>query len=171
MTGVTIEVRDERVLEDLQRLMTATDDPSPALKNVGIYLVRSTQERIVAQRAPDGRPWVPLNPIYAKGKKGPGMLRESGELYSTIVYQLAGNHELEEGTDRAHARVHQFGAEIVPKTAAALVFEMGGETFKLAKVTIPARPFLGLSDVDIEEIHAIFEDFLELAAGGAIGGP
>ena len=40
---------------------------------------------------------------------------------------------------------------------------MGGRwvTKKQVKVSIPARPFLGLSEEDMEEIKATVEDFIE----------
>ena len=53
-----------------------------------------------------------------------------------------------------YAGVHQNGMEIKPKTAKFLRFQIGGQWSKKRKVTIPARPFLGINDDDMEEIDA-----------------
>jgi len=169
MTGVTIRVDDEAVLAALGGLAEATADLAPVLEGIGEVLQRSTKDRIEQEVDPAGNPWVRLNPIYAKTKKGPGILRESKQLWGTIVYEVAGD-EVTVGTNRPHARVHQFGATIVPKTAAALVFQMGGETFHLKSVRIPARPFLGISATDRERILDTIADALDAAVGGALTG-
>ncbi len=70
------------------------------------------------------------------------------------------NATLAIGTNRAHARVHQFGATIEAKNGQALVFALGDRIVQVASVTVPARPFLGLSNADREEAIAILEDFL-----------
>jgi phage gpG-like protein len=63
------------------------------------------------------------------------------------------------GTNVIYAAIHQFGGTIRPKSKRALRFRMGGRLFTLSKVSIPARPFLGLTPADRAEIAAIFADF------------
>lgn len=70
------------------------------------------------------------------------------------------------GSNSEHAAIHHFGGVIKPKSASALVFEMGGMTFRVKKVAIPARPFADLSEKDREEILAIITDYLAEAARG-----
>ena len=44
--------------------------------------------------------------------------------------------------DVRYALIHELGGVIVPKTAAALHFEIGGEHVMVSQVTMPARPYL-----------------------------
>ena len=169
MTGVLIEVDDAVVIDALGRLAAAGADPRAFLVNVGEILVASTQERFRTETDPEGQPWAPLNPLYAAGKPaGKKILEASGQLARSIVYQIA-EDELVVGTNRPHARVHQFGATIVPKSAAALVFSMGGETVRVKSVTVPARPFLGISSEDRERIVEFADDFFAVLVGGTGG--
>lgn len=169
MTGVTIRVEVDEVVVALQRIAAAGDRPDDLLKLIGEDLVNSTKQRFRDEKAPDGASWAPLNPLYASTKKGTGILRETGQLAGSIVWQIA-DGTLEVGTNRPHARVHQFGAKIVPKAAAALVFEMGGKTIEAASVTVPARAFLGISSDDLADIRVTTAEYFDAATGGALEG-
>ena len=54
------------------------------------------------------------------------------------------------------------GRTIRAKRAKNLRFQVGGQWIskKKIKVNIPARPFLGLSDEDMQEIKATTEEFI-----------
>lgn len=164
--GITIDVGVIPITDVLSRLLAAAGDLRPALKNIGEYETASTIERIGREESPDGSVFAPLNPLYAEGKKGPGILRgESGDLAS-IVYQLAGDDSVEIGNNAVHGAIHQFGGVIKAKNVPALIFSMGGQSFAVESVTIPARPYLGVSAEDETEILGILSDFLDDAAGG-----
>ena len=69
------------------------------------------------------------------------------------------------GTNAKHAATHQFGDQgrtIRARKAKNLRFQVGGQwvSKKQVKVNIPARPFLGLSDEDMQEIKATTEEFI-----------
>lgn len=69
------------------------------------------------------------------------------------------------GTNVVYAATHQYGdpgRTIRARNAKALRFKARGRWIskKQVKVTIPARPFLGLSDDDLQEIKAATEDFI-----------
>ncbi|MNR33059.1 Phage virion morphogenesis family protein [compost metagenome] len=116
------------------------------------YLQLSTDERFRAQVSPDGTSWAPLSPATLARKKGNRILRESGTLQDTLRGQVGGN-ELHFGTDRPYGAVHQFGQ---PKGKS-------GTTRRGSPIpwgNIPARPYLGLSAEDEEEIPAILRDYL-----------
>jgi phage virion morphogenesis protein len=165
MTGVTIKVtvRDAEVKAALGRLAAADGKLIPmALKNIGELLIKSTRERFDQERAPDGKRWAPLDPEYAKGKRSKKILQESGMqggLLGTIVYRVMGRL-LEIGTNKVYGAIHQFGGVIVPRSADRLVFRIGGRLVFARKVTIPARPFLGISAADREAIVALVEGLI-----------
>ena len=163
MAGKTITIADQDVNDALARLYAAAGDLAPALKNIGEYEAKTTRARFLSETDPEGKAWKTLNTLYAKTKKGPGILRGQTRALSQIVWQVAGD-SLEVGSNEVYARIHNEGGTIVPKNAAALVFSMGGQTFKVKSVTIPQRQFLGWSDGDIQEALAIVQDHFVMAA-------
>lgn len=167
MTGARVTIDAGQVQGAFRSLARLGRDTTPVMKALGPLLVASTRNRIVAEQAHDGAGWPRLNPAYAAGKRGPGMLRERamrGGLFGSITFE-ADSRTLRIGTNKAYAAIHQFGGTITPKNAKALVFQLGGRTVKAKKVTIPARPFLGISAEDRQEIAAVFARFIWSATG------
>jgi phage virion morphogenesis protein len=131
------------------------------MKALGPLLVSSTRDRITQERAPDGGAWPRLNPAYAAGKRGPGILRERamrGGLFGSLTSQVEGR-TLRVGTNKIYGAIHQFGGTIRPRSAPRLAFRLGQRLVFASSVTIPARPFLGISDEDRATILEVFEDF------------
>ncbi|MBU2713732.1 phage virion morphogenesis protein [Zooshikella sp. WH53] len=56
--------------------------------------------------------------------------------------------------------IHQFGGTIKPKNGRYLVFPLGEQTIFAKEVNIPARPFMGLSEENIDEVEQTLSDFL-----------
>ncbi|PZP54343.1 MAG: phage virion morphogenesis protein [Agrobacterium fabrum] len=165
MAGKSITVDDASTLAALQRLYEAAGNLLPVFKNIGEYETQVTKNRFITETDPDGAPWQDLNELYATTKKGPGKLRGETRRLSQIIYQAA-NDNVEIGSDVIYARIHNEGGVIRPKNASALVFSMGGQTFKLKSVTIPRRRFLGFSDADLVEIQDIIQDHFQDAIDG-----
>ncbi|WP_319414408.1 phage virion morphogenesis protein [uncultured Cohaesibacter sp.] len=166
MAAATLTIKDDEVNAALQRLYDAVGDITPALKNIGEEEADVTRDRFSEEVDPWGRAWAPLNPLYQKTKKGPGILRGQTRDLSTIIWQLASEQSVEIGSSVIYARIHQEGGVIKAKNAAALVFSMGGQTFKRKSVTIPQRQFLGFNDESRARALAIVEDFLDAAYQG-----
>lgn len=162
MAGTTITIDDVAVSDALARLLAAAGDLRPVLKNIGEYEAKITRARFISARDPDGKPWRTLNTLYAKSKKGPGILRGETRSLSQIIWQ-AGAASVDIGSNEVYARIHNEGGKIVPKNAAALVFSMGGQTFRVKSVTIPKRQFLGWSETDVAEVKAIIGDHFQMA--------
>jgi phage virion morphogenesis protein len=159
-TNITVKVTDSGVAAAFARLIAIGGGlDRAALKNIGEAMVGSTQDRFTSATAPDGSKWKALNPEYAKGKKGPGILRESLQLEMSIVYQLS-DSSVSWGTNKIYAAAQQFGAVIVPTNASALAFRLNGKLLLVKKVTLPARPYLGVSDADRTTMLEIVEDHI-----------
>lgn len=161
--------------EALRQVLSAADDLAPVFKNIGEYQVGSTKQRFKDEKDPDGQRWKDLNPIYAQTKKGPRILTGRTRSLSQIIYQAA-EQSVEIGSNLIYARIHQEGGDIRAKNGGALVFSMGrapggknsGEqVFKLKKVTIPRRSFLGINAADQERIEEIVRDHFEEALARA----
>jgi phage virion morphogenesis protein len=166
MAGATIKVttRGERELGEAMARLAGDELVTAALKNIGQVLLKGTRERFSRQVDPEGRPWAPLNPEYAKGKRGGKILQVQGMrggLLGSITAQLSGSHRLEVGTNKIYGAVHQFGATIRPRSAEALVFRLGGRLIRAKQVTIPARPYLGISAADRANSLVIVRDHIE----------
>lgn len=170
---ITVEIDAAAVLAALDRLLNATGPAglAPAFREIGEDLVESTKQRFSTSTAPDGAPWAPNaeatfiaylerdeknfrkdGRLGAKGaaraaNKKP--LVDSGLLQDSIGYEVT-DDALFVGTNRfagewdGGAAVHQFGSK---------------------KGTIPARPFLGLSDEDEAGVLEVLERHLSQALG------
>lgn len=121
----------------------------------------STLERFRQSRAPSGKKWKTSIRAATTGGKtliATAQLRNSIKSYSDETGFAV-------GTNAKHAATHQFGEPgrtIRAKTRKGLRFQVGGRwvTKKQVKVKIPARPFLGLSEGDMQEIKATVEEFI-----------
>jgi phage gpG-like protein len=124
------------------------------LTEIGARGESQTRRRIETEKtAPDGTPWV-------KNTEGTSILRKSGRhLLDSIAFNVSGK-TTEWGASWEFAHVHQNGAVILPKTKKALSFMIGGKRVSAKKVTIPARPFVGLSPANGNEIEGLVSDFL-----------
>jgi len=79
------------------------------------------------------------------------------------ITHRASQDSVEVGTNKIHAAVHQFGATIVPTQAEHLRFMLGGRLVKADSVTIPARPYVGVSAEDGRMIEETVVDALDRA--------
>jgi phage virion morphogenesis protein len=146
----SIEFEDDDVQRMLQRLLSATGDVSPALRNIGEILVPSTQSRFETKTGPDGAAWERNSPVTTLRKGRDNPLFEHGDLARQIHYALIGDDTLEVGSSLPYAAMQQFGGT--------------KDEFPWLWGDIPARPFLGISDDDkasiLDEIQAHIEDAL-----------
>jgi phage virion morphogenesis protein len=173
----SIEFEDDDVQRMLQRLLSATGDMSPALRNIGEILVPSTQSRFETKTGPDGAAWERNSPVTTLRKGRDNPLFEHGDLSRQIHDALIGDDTLEVGSSLPYAVTHQFGAkmgEFGRYSQIGRVRKYGLGTFQGSAGTqkgfpipwgdIPARPFLGISDDDkasiLDEIQAHIEDAL-----------
>jgi len=166
------KIDDREIQQKLQQLLRKSDNLHPCLKNVGQYMVESTQQRFTAETDPTGKRWAALKSATLKRKKNPKILTESHGLRDSIVYIVQGNI-LRVGTNKAYGAPHQFGLDKdlhVPAHKRRVTQAFGkplpfpvwasvrAHTFN---PKLPARPFLGFSREDRTEIAAIVDDFIE----------
>ena len=139
MAGTRLTI-DKAELERLKAFMAeqAALDTSGLMPDLGEYLLRSTQARFKSQTAPDGTPWAPLQQRYARRKKynKDKVLTLHGFLRKNLRYQILDKTTVQIGSHLEYAATHQYG-----------------------RAAIPARPFLGLSSQDHQEIRAIIQDW------------
>ena len=167
---LTLDLDDAPAADGLARLIDLGEHLDPILGGIGGILEQSARDRIgVTNLGPDGTPWTPSR--RARRKAGGRTLWDTGRLVASLTHSVSGG-SVSVGSGVIHAGVHQFGATIRPKTARALSFVGADGTRRTVKsVTIPARPYLGVSAEDRDDILDLLAQRVARAAGGAAGGP
>lgn len=172
--AIRFEINDQEVIDQIRGAVRKLEKPDAMLGAIGDVLLHSTKQRFTTSTAPDGSRWLAnarstieqfLNKkkssnfgkrgkITARGQeraisKRP-LIGETGLLSSIIHWQIEdGGHSLVVGSPFRYAAVQQLGAK---KGQFAPHVPWGD---------IPARPYLGLSNDDIEAIGGIVKEFLE----------
>lgn len=193
MAGARVEITRNTASPKLKRLAARLHGEGRQLlfADMGEYLLRSTRERAAKQIDPDGNKWRALSPGYAKwkAKKRPGVpvLKFDFHMLGDQLSYEAGQDELLVGTNAPYGAIHQFGGTVhrpahsrklafgKDKPNRMKVFARAGSkdvdheqwaTVDAYDVTLPARPWLGLSQEDDTELLAIVVDHLGEALDG-----
>lgn len=145
--SVTIRVEDEGFRDALTRLLQRSANLQPVFAEIGSSLLAATEDRFEAETGPDGQPWA-AHSAATLSRRGSSAkkLRDRNHLYQSLTY-AAGRLQAAVGTNRAYARIHQ----------------LGGKAGRGRKVTIPARPYLGVNADDRRMISEILTDHLATA--------
>ncbi|PWE52153.1 phage morphogenesis protein [Metarhizobium album] len=153
MSGISIVVDSSEFGDVFRKLRPLLDFEAEELMSaIGALGESQTRRRIEEEKtSPDGAAWKPNN-------AGTSILVDSGQHLLYSIAWRADASEAEWGSTWEYAHVHQDGMTIIPKNAKALVFEMGGKTIRAKSVTIPARPFVGLSAENRQEIVDLVTD-------------
>lgn len=148
----TIELDDDGLQARLEGIVAEMGDLTPLMRDIGEYLTASTRDRFAAGEAPDGSSWAPKSAATTAAYAARGdrvdmrpLFGPSGMLSAQLSYAVTPD-SVEFGSSMVYAAMMQFGG-----TKAAFPHLWGD---------IPARPFIGLSDRDREEIGAIIDDWL-----------
>lgn len=160
--SVTVEIIDRGLDDAIAKMQAlATPDRLELMDSIGQFASEQTKYRLRAEKtAPDGSAWKP-------NRAGTPILFASGSLEESIQYRATLDRVLV-GSSKPYARIHQFGGVIKAKNGRALAFKSGGDTYFRQSVTIPARPYLGLSAANVEELESVVADFiLSVLDGGA----
>lgn len=152
--SVALEIVTTGLDEALLKIEGLAEAPRHELmEGIGRLVQEQTRRRIEEEKsAPDGNAWRP-------NSAGTSLLYASGALSRSIDY-AATNESVQVGTGLLYARIHQEGGEIVPKDARALAFQIGNRLVFAQRVRIPARPYVGLSAANQNEIVETAEDWV-----------
>jgi phage virion morphogenesis protein len=156
MSGLTLNLNVKGLgltKQQLKRLKSSGLDLRKPLDLVGQYLVSETQSKFVDNKIkPQTKKFGIKKVVEIKGGKKKEIklkvkgqtLLERGHLMQSITHHVSG-HEVEVGTNVVYAAIHQFG----------------GRAGRQHASVIPARPFLGVSQQDKNEIKHIFIDYID----------
>lgn len=186
MSGISFNVAlvDNEAQRNIRNLIAILANRQPFFAAVGEHIVGETGRRFRTETGPDGQPWEPLKPSTVKKRakrrrSAIKILRERGYLAGSINY-AATNDEVRIGSPVEYAAIHQLGGTIdMPAREQTLYFKRNrkgdvGRRFVAKKkanhtvtaqrsshqITIPARPFLGVTAADEAEIADIAERWL-----------
>lgn len=159
----SIRVSTEGELDELLEKLSAIEnlDKQGINEAIAEALRTNTVERFENEQAPDGASW---KKSIRAGREGGLTLTMSGGLKGSINTR-ASEAGAEVGTNLVYAATHQFGASgrtIRAKNKPYLAFQVNGRYIRKKQVTvnIPARPFLGISEKDREDIREMLEEAL-----------
>lgn len=132
---------------DLDRLQERLDRIAgigfhDVLETIGAVVESQVRRRISDdQEAPDGTPWADWTDAYAKTRHGNNsLLMGESHLIDSIAPDFPFKDSVEVSSNLIYAGTQQFGNDVLG---------------------IPARPYLGLSGDDEQEITAVIEDWIE----------
>lgn len=108
------------------------------MNQIGELVLAETMVNFELEQAPDGTPW---SPSLRDGKT----LQDAGHLRDSITY-LSSTQDVEIGSSMEYAAIHQFGGEAGRKNA---------------RVTIEARPYLGITADMQVQIGDLVIDFYD----------
>lgn len=188
MTGTSVTIQDNAT-PALIRVVAVATRPEAMMRDIAGYLLFSTQRRFETETDPDGKKWEPLSPRTAKARAGrkirgtDHILRQTTRLYQSLT-SASDATSAQLGTNAEYAGIHQFGGAIqMPARQSRLSFKKvrgkrgvrfvraGTKDATVKDVTIgayaismPARPYLGISQADRVEIETIAADALRREA-------
>src|SRR5574344_1794831 len=136
--NIEIRIDNKAVEEALLKVASKCEDLRPLMKNIAGIMADAVEENFEQEGRPDK--WQELAESTIKHRKKtkhwPGrILQVEGQLATSITTQ----HDSESaviGSNLAYAAIHQ----------------LGGNTGRGLKTLIPARPYLGLTSDEYEEI-------------------
>lgn len=183
---IKIDVKDQEIKRSLKKLTEKTKNMRPIMRKISAKMHSATEENFRTEGARLGKKWQDLSPSTKKQRarigKWPGaILQQQGSLVASISTYHDDNTAAV-GTNKEYAAIHQLGGEINhparerimhfksyksgKKKGKTLFSKSGSATYgmkapgKAYTITMPARPFLGLNDDDLNKILGIITDDL-----------
>ena len=144
---IEIKLDNKEVEKKLQELAKKASDLKPLMKNIAGIFASAAEDNFAEEGRPDK--WIDLSEVTKKQRKKIGkypgqILQVSGQLASS-VNTYYDNDSAVIGSNLEYAAIHQ----------------LGGQAGRNKKVTILARPYLKLTDDDLEEVLTATERHLE----------
>ena len=140
---VSLEIDSATLDAALARVAAVLSRPNAAMDRIGRYLVASTLQRFERERGPGGKPWLKSARAIADGGR---TLTDTGRLRGSIAHTVTdGGRAVEVGSNVLYAAIHQFG----------------GRAGRGRRVTLWARPYLGIDEQDRTNILGIVARALE----------
>ena len=133
------------------------------MASVGEALVSGTIRRFNNEESPKGEKWEKSGRAIAEGGQ---TLSDTAHLRKSIDFK-ATPAQVMVGSNLLYSRIHQLGGTIKPKKGKALKFKgKNGQDIFVSEVNMPARPYLGVSKADMDEVRETMAEFIKGAFKG-----
>lgn len=186
--SLTADLNTAAAQARLREIIDRLDNRLPFFREVGDTLAASTRRRIGTGKAPDGSALTPLRPATIKARTRKGQtpiqilkanVRSGSSLAGSIGYEATAD-EARVGAVVRYAAIHQLGGTINKPARTAKIYRNREEDGSIGRrfvkkkdadvitdveipahrIKIPARPFLGISKEDQEDIFDAAERWL-----------
>jgi phage virion morphogenesis protein len=148
---ISIEIQSKDAEEALGRLRDGLKSPE-LMDRLGLQVASWSRARILSGRntAPDGTRWQDLTMATLLRKKKAGKAHKGTlEHYGDLAMYMA------------HANPTEDSVDIGSTMAYTLIHQFGGKTGKGHKVTIPARPYIGIDQQETEQLMRWVHKWIE----------
>ena len=144
---IEIKIDNQEVERRLQEIAKKSSNLRPLMKNIAGIFASATEDNFAEEGRPDK--WIDLSEVTKKQRKKIGkypgqILQVTGQLASSVNTYYDEDSAII-GSNLAYAAIHQ----------------LGGQAGKNKKVTIPARPYLKVTDDDLKEIMESVETYIQ----------
>jgi phage virion morphogenesis protein len=164
---ITVQINEDEITQALDRVALALTDMTPLMQDIGELMVDSTRENFKDGTDPDGTPWAPKSAatLDAYRRRGDGQptrpLIGPTRTLSTTINAEPSADRVAWGSNVIQAAVMQFGAQ-AGEFGARIGRDKNGRDFMMSIPwgDIPARPYLGVGQNDIDAIVATVEEYL-----------
>ncbi len=142
--GIQISLQGDELLAEKLRWLCA-EGARELLDIVGAEAETQTKRRIQEEKtSAEGMPWAPWSEKYARTRRGSqSLLQAAGHLLESIDHEVDEGESVVVGSNLIYAAIHQFGGDAI------------------GRPWMVARPYLGLSDENEQELSAVVEKFFE----------
>jgi len=148
MAIITISAVTKEIDALARRLVNKSSDNSKTMGAIAGVMLDAVEENFEKEGRPD--PWEPLAASTVKQRERKGFGETSPILQREGI--LAAANQPNSGKDFA---------EVTNATVYGPIQHFGGKAGRGKKVEIPERPFMFLTDEDVEEIEDIFQSDLD----------
>ena len=145
--SIEIRIDNKQVQEALLKVAAKAETLRPLMKNIAGIMADATEENFAKEGRPDKWQELAESTIKKRKKAGhwPGqILQVEGRLAASITTAYD-NESAVIGSNLDYAAIHQ----------------LGGQAGKNRSVSIPARPYLNLTDGEFDDILDATEKFLQ----------
>ena len=178
MTGISIQVELREAQDMLADILRRMDRKRPFYKSVGERLMSSTKDRFREETDPDGARWKPLARATIKARVSKKQIpltilrsntrrKKGSSLAGSINVQMS-EDEVRIGSPLEYAAIHQLGGTVQMPARDGKIYRTKDRTGQVGRrfakkkkanhitdvkipaysISIPARPYLGLTAAD-----------------------
>lgn len=173
MAGVELAGQWAELRRTMENLELTDQDLLELNQRLAAILEQSTQERFEEEKDPDGRSWQRLSEqtLIARARRrtrrsdGTSGFKTKRGKVSKRAQRIMANAAILKDTSRLMrsiaSKARPEGIAVGTNLVYGAIHQLGGKAGRGKSVEIPARPFLGVSGADEEDLLAMLQEFVE----------